>query len=175
MVLVVFLEEECKTHRTSLSSEWATSIFGSSLQPSTRVDFPIAHPTEEVELLFSDTLGNIFFFQEYGWHFGGVAFLLAALVLSKLDEAHVMFICAHTPLLAACLKMMFLERRTGTGCACVQAGPVRLVAQTRLVSWHGWHVAVRCFIGLTFSFLCQVVGPAVVTLASFILSYEPPT
>ena len=73
MVLVVFLEEECKTRQTftcwsgmvsvvAPSSEWATSIFGSSLQPSIRFDFPIAHPTEEVELLFSDTLGNMFSF-----------------------------------------------------------------------------------------------------------------
>ena len=33
----------------------------------------------------------------------------------------------------------------------------------------------RCCIGSTTSFLCQVVGLALVTFASFILSHEPPT
>ena len=39
-----------------------------------------------------------------------------------------------------------------------------------------WHVAERrCSIGLTISFPCPVVGPALLTFASFILSHEPPT
>ena len=86
-----------------------------------------------------------------------MAFLLAALVLSKLDEAHVMFICAHTPLLSACLKMIFLERRTGTGCACVQAGPVRLVAQTRLACVMAW-LARCCEVFQWFNILLSLSG-----------------